>query len=94
LLDPGSVFFGFPDFAPKGAGPLGVPPAVAFSCRPALGELAFPSVFDQCDEPIKSQLTVAILRAGFLDCHRKSRRPMNKGNGGGDLVNMLAARAA
>ena len=94
MLDPGSVFFGFSNFAPKGSGPLGIPAPVAFGCRSALGDLAFPRFFDQCDEPIKSQLPVAILGARFLDCHRKTRRPMNKGNGGGDLVDMLAARSA
>jgi hypothetical protein len=94
LLDPGSVFFGFSNFAPKGSRPLGIPAPGAFGCRSALGDLAFPRFFDQCDEPIKGQLPVSILGAHFLGRHRKTRRPVDKVNGGGDLVDMLAARSA
>jgi len=94
LLDPGSVFFGFSYFAAKGSGPLGISAPVAFGCRIALSDPAFPRFFNQCDEPIEGQLPVSILGARFLDRHRKARRPMDKGYGGGDLVDILAARSA
>jgi hypothetical protein len=88
------MFFGFSNFTSESAGPFGIPAPVAFGCRSALGDLAFPCFFDQRDEPIKSQLPVAILGARFLDCHRKTGRPMNKGYGGGDFIDMLTARPA
>jgi hypothetical protein len=94
LLDLSSVLFGFSDFASERAGPLGISAPFSFGERPPLSEFPVSCFFDECEEPIHRQLTVPILGARLLHRHRGTRRSMNEGNSGGDLVDILAARSA
>ena len=52
LLDHGSSFFGFANFAPQRAGPPRIPTPFLFGRRSAFRSLLFPRLFDSCNETI------------------------------------------
>jgi hypothetical protein len=94
LLDFRSVFFGFSNLTPERARTPGISASFTFGGRSALGGLVFPCFFDPGDQPIYGQVPVSILGASFLDRDGNTRRPVDKSDSGGDLIDMLAARSA
>jgi hypothetical protein len=88
------VFFRLSNFASKRTGSSGISASLPFGHRFALGDFAFSRFFDACDESIDSQFASPILRSCFLDRDRDTGRPVNKGDGGGHLVDILTAGSA
>ena len=93
LLDFGSPAFPLHELPFLGWGALCSP-------APGLGDFstgklaAFCSPFLQlCREAFTGQLPVHRLTPGITDCHREASGQVGQGDGGGDLVDMLAARS-